>query len=144
MSERGGGIGSSPGEPSQIFGVPENFLPIIFETFETLDTKTERPGIKATDMAWCDGFMPLGPNNLRTLYGVGDAIFALGGSDLRTILWYGFGNIADTPYAFVLLSDGGLYALNLLMLEFIICPLQAKYRELEKSHDTNANKARCS
>ena len=110
MSERG--ISNVPGDPSQIPGIPTNFLPIIFEEFSTLNTKPERPGVANGEMFWCDGFMPLGPNNLRALPGIGNPIYGPIPSNL-TIDWFGFGNINDTPYCVVLLSDGSIKAINL-------------------------------
>src|SRR5271166_3687342 len=112
MSE-GRGISNVPGQPAQIPGIPSNFLPIIFEQFSTLNTKPERPGIASEEMFWCDGFMPLGPNNLRVLPGIGAPIYGPIPANL-TIVWFGFGNIADTPYCIVVLSDGSMKAINLV------------------------------
>jgi hypothetical protein len=112
MSERGGI--SLPGAPSPVPGLPENFQPIIFEQFAGLDTKALRPGIRDEMCSWCDGFMPLGPNNLRVLPGVGTPIYTAAGS--LTVEWFGFGNIADTSYCLVLLSDGSAVAVNLITL----------------------------
>jgi len=89
-------------------------LPIIFEQFSTLNTKNERAGIADAEMFWCDGFMPLGPNNLRALPGIGNPIFTATtfGAGLA-VVWFNFGNIADTPYMVVLLSNGQIVAQNL-------------------------------
>jgi len=100
---------SLPAEPQQVKGLPENYHNLVFEQFETLNTKPLRPGIKDAEMAWCDGWMPLGPNNLRVLWGTGNAIFYAGA---LTVEWFAFGNIGETPYLVVLLSDGRITAIN--------------------------------
>lgn len=52
--------------------------PIVFEGFSTLNTDASRSGIENDQTFICDGFMPLGKNNLRTLWGVGPSIFNAG------------------------------------------------------------------
>lgn len=96
----------TPARPAQTPGFPTNPLPIVFEQFEGLNTKATRPGIKDTEMSWCDGWMPIGPNNLRTLPGLGTAIYTASGS--LTVQWFGFANIASQAYCYVLLSDGSV------------------------------------
>ena len=105
MSERGQGAGL-PGSQQGIPGLPEGFQPIAFEGFEGLNTKPLRPGIKDQEMAWCDGWMPLGPNNLRTLYGIGSALYTAPTG--LAIIFHAFGNISSTAYAYALLSDGSV------------------------------------
>lgn len=100
-----------PGLQESQFLVPGT-TPIVFDTFSGINTDASRPGIKDEEMYWCDGFMPLGKNNLRVLPGVGPRIFGV--SDSRTVVWYNFGNIGATPYMIVLLSDGSLIAVNTL------------------------------
>lgn len=56
-------------------GLPNNADTFVFEEFAGLNTKPPRPGIKDGEMFWSDGFMPVGPNNLRTLPGIGPALF---------------------------------------------------------------------
>lgn len=98
--------GGLPGAPQPIINYPENVGFIVFEEFETLNTKPPRPAIKDSEMAWCDGWMPFGPSNLRTLYGKGDSIYtAASGVTINAFWFYNFG---DTSYAAVLRSDGGL------------------------------------
>ena len=101
---------SNPAEGSTAKGFPENSQLLIYEQFSTLNTKPPRPGIKEEEMAWCDGFMPIGPNNLRTLYGTGPSIFnAPRGVPFA---FFGFCNIGPTPYLIALHSDGGVWAVN--------------------------------
>lgn len=89
---------------------PDQIQPIAFEGFSTLNTNSTRPGIKDDEMWWCDGFMPVGPNYLRTLPGIGPSIFSApaGGS----IVFFDFFNIGSTPYCFAVHSDGGLWQIN--------------------------------
>lgn len=84
-----------PATPQQTPGFPSNVLPLLFEKFSTLDTKPSRPGIRDEEMSWCDGIMPLGVNNARTLYGVGDSLYTAVTPD--SIVRFGFGNAAANP-----------------------------------------------
>lgn len=106
-----GGNISLPGKPADTPGLPENFHPINFEKFETLNTKPSRPAIGAGEMFWCDGWFPIGPSNLRILPGIGPDIYTAPAG--MTIVWFAFGNVGDVPYATVLLSDGSMIAVNL-------------------------------
>jgi hypothetical protein len=103
---------SVPAAPSQIPGFPENFGQFVFEEFETLNTKPLRPGIKDAEMYWCDGWMPLGPNNLRILWGTGAPLFTAPSG--TTVEWFGFGNVFDVAYLITLLLDGSIRATNVL------------------------------
>lgn len=81
--------------------------PLVFDNFiGGIDTSSSRPGISDEAMAWCDGFMPLGKNNLRTLPGVGPKLYD-GGSP-GTIAYYAFANIAAVAVAIVFLTDGSI------------------------------------
>lgn len=102
--------GSSPANPGPSDGFPSNAGILAFEKFITLNTKSPRPAIKDEEMSWCDGFMPIGINNLRTLYGVGDSLYTATGGN--TIPWFNFWNIGTTPIAIVLLSDGSIQQVN--------------------------------
>ena len=95
-----------PSRPPKTPGFPTNPLPIVFEQFEGLNTKASRPGIKDTEMSWCDGWMPIGPNNLRTLPGLGPALYTP--TPPLTVQWFGFGNIGADAYSYALLSDGSM------------------------------------
>lgn len=99
--------GPAQGNNTHTSGFPSNFQPLIFETFSGLNTKTPRPGIRDSECAWIDGFMIVGPNNVRTLYGTGPDIFI--DTAKRGIVWFGFGNVDVVLYCYVLLGDGSLY-----------------------------------
>ena len=90
--------------------IPPGMQPLVFEQFAGINTAATRPGIKDEEMWWADGFMPLGPQFLRTLYGVAAALWTAPAN--TSIVWYDFGNIASTPYAIVVLSDGSIQAVN--------------------------------
>jgi hypothetical protein len=86
-------------------GPPE---PLTFEVFAGINTATTRPGVDERQMWWCDGFMPIGPQYLRTLYGVGDSIF----NPALPIVFFDFANIGATPYAICIISNGSVFAVN--------------------------------
>jgi hypothetical protein len=83
---------------------------LAFEGFTGLNTNASRPGIKDSELSWCDGFMPLGDSNLRTLPGIGPGIFPAPSG--TTIKFYDFGNIATTPLMIVFPSDGSIWQVN--------------------------------
>lgn len=101
---------SSPGNPSPSIGFPENAMALVFDGFETLNTKPSRPAIAPQEMYICDGFMPFGKSNLRALYGVGPSIYTAPTG--LTIVMHWFGNINTTRYCLVFLSDGSLVVVN--------------------------------
>ena len=86
--------------------------PLIFEMFEGINTATLRPGVDDKQMAWCDGFMPLGPGrNLRTMYGIQTpALFTP--TDGSLVSLFAFFNIGATPYMLTVQSSGSIYAVN--------------------------------
>ena len=101
---------SLPATPRDTSNLPGNPIILAFDGFETLNTKPSRSAIEDTQAYICDGFMPFGKNNLRTMYGIGTSIYSAGGSLLVVMFW--FGNIASTPYCLVFLSDGSIVAVN--------------------------------
>ena len=111
MSESAGGL---PGASKPIVNFPSSPMDLVFDGFESLNTKPTRPAIEDNQMFICDGFMPFGKNNLRTLYGIGDLttrLFYRAPTGL-TIVMHWFGNIATAPYCVVFLSDGSVVAVN--------------------------------
>lgn len=83
--------------------------PLVFEQFEGINTQTSRPGVDDKQAAWLDGWMPIAPRKLRTLYGVGTPMSF---TDTATVSFFGFANIGSTPYCIVILVDGSVYAVN--------------------------------
>lgn len=101
---------SLPGKPERVPGVPENMHAFVFEGFDGLNTKATRPAIKDQESSWVDNWMPLGKNNLRTLFDVGAPLYtAASGISINNFY---FGNISDTPVALVFLSDGSFLQVN--------------------------------
>src|ERR1700688_4935332 len=86
---------------SDVPGFPVNYQRLVYEGFAGLNTKPTRPAIADQEMAWCDGWMPLGPGNLRTLSDVGPPLYTPG----QTIVWYTTGNLGIAAYFLVLLQD---------------------------------------
>lgn len=107
MSDQGS---PSPGQGKNLPGFPEDAGLYIFEKFATLNTKSLRPAIKDEELSWCDGFMPIGPNNLRTLYDVGSALYTAPAG--KTIEYFNFWNLGSTPICVALLSDGSIQQIN--------------------------------
>lgn len=110
MSDQGGI--TPPGSPAEIPGLPSNFRPINWEVFSGLNTKSPRPAIAETEAFWQDGWMPIGPSNIRTLYGTGSPSFTAEGYPSIAAVWIGFGNIGDTTYGVVLQTDGAMHMFN--------------------------------
>lgn len=108
MADNSGG--SLPASPPQTPGFPSNPLPLVFETFRTLNTKPVRNDIKDDECYIFDGFIPFGSSNARTLPDVGTALYTATGG--KTIISYYFANISSTPIAVVLLSDGSIVQVN--------------------------------
>ena len=83
--------------------------PIVFDGFSGLNTNSSRPGIEDQEMSWCDGFFPVGKDQLRTMPGVGPAIYT---GALNNVVSYAFGNIAATPIMVLFLRDGSVVQVN--------------------------------
>jgi hypothetical protein len=95
------------GEPQQ---QPSDTGALTFEKFGGLQTATTRPGVPDEQAYWLDGFMPLAPRDLRTLYGTGAAKYTVPGG--TTLVDFGFYNLGATPYAVVFRSDGAAIQIN--------------------------------
>lgn len=102
--------GSLPGAKAWAPNLPNTPVEIRFDGFETLNTKPTRPAIEENQMFICDGFMPFGKNNLRSLPGIGASLYTAPTG--LSIIMHWFGNINTTPYCFVFLSDGSVVAVN--------------------------------
>jgi hypothetical protein len=83
---------------------PAGPTPNVFEDFQGIDTSVPRVGVPDQKMAWCDGFMPIKKRNLRTLYGIGPALYTPGGG--VTVNCFGFYNLGSTAYCLAILSNG--------------------------------------
>ena len=84
--------------------------PLVCELFQGIDTTTTRSGVPDQQMYWCDGWMPIAPRKLRTLYGVGTPLY----SNPAGISCYFFYNLGSTPYCVVFLDDGSAVQVNVL------------------------------
>src|ERR1700675_220517 len=83
---------------------------LVFDKFLGVNTATTRPGVPDEMAYWLDGFIPLAPGKLRTLYGIGAAMYTATGG--KTIVCFYFYNLGATPYAIVFLSDGSAIQVN--------------------------------
>lgn len=99
-----------PPAPQENPLIPPLMQPLTFEQFNGINTASTRPGVKDDQMAWADGFMPLGPNFLRTLYGVGGILYSAPSG--TTLVKFEFGNIGAIPYCIAFLSNGRFDAIN--------------------------------
>lgn len=99
-----------PAAPQQNPFAPLTFDPLVMEEFSSINTATTRPGVPDSMCYWIDGFIPLAPRHLRTLYGIGSAIYTASGG--KTVVLFGFYNIGATPYMIVFLSDGSVVQVN--------------------------------
>lgn len=90
--------------------LPPGQNPLVFEGFSGLDTSSSRPGIADEAMAWCDGFMPLGRNNLRTLPDVGPKLYD--SLEPGRVIYFDFANIGAMPVMVVFLANGGVQQVN--------------------------------
>jgi hypothetical protein len=82
---------------------------LVFDQFQGINTSTTRVGVDDSQMWWCDGFFPLGPRDLRTLYDVGTSIWTPANG---TIEFFDFANIGATPYLIGFTSLGDVWAVN--------------------------------
>lgn len=83
--------------------------PLIMEQFQGMFTSTSRVGVKDEQCWNIDGYIPIGPQFLRTLPGAGPLLWTI---PVATISFFGFASIGSTPYAIVISSNGGIYAVN--------------------------------
>jgi hypothetical protein len=90
--------------------LPAGPQPLIHDQWMGLDTSGGRTGVPDEKCYWIDGFIRVGPRQLRTLWDVGSAIFTR--TDSLTIVFFDFFNIGATPYCVVFMSDGSVVAVN--------------------------------
>jgi hypothetical protein len=96
--------------PPKVLGLPENMNPLVFHGFTGLNTKASRPAITDTETSWCFNWMPLGPDNIRTLYDVGAPIFTANSG--ASVSAFYFGNIADKPICVSFNNNGSITQIN--------------------------------
>jgi hypothetical protein len=108
---------SPPAAPQAIPGLPKNADFLVFAGFNGIDTKPPRPGVADDKAAWMDNLMPLGENNVRSMYDIGSSIYGppSGGRTIIHFDFYGLQpmGVNSGPYAAVFLSDGSAVAIQL-------------------------------
>lgn len=90
--------------------LPPGPEPNVFEQFQGINTSALRVGVPDAQCSWLDGFFPIAPRNLRTMWGVGSALYTSPGA--LTVVCFAFYNIGATPYMVVFLSDGSAVQVN--------------------------------
>lgn len=105
---------SLPAKPPQTQGLPQNPGVLTFDRFETLNTKPARAGIGDQEMYWCNNLFPIGPNNLRALWDVGQSIYTTAsGNPIDT---FAFSNLSSTPLAVVFTQNGAIQQVNTITM----------------------------
>lgn len=84
--------------------------PLMFDQIVGINTAASRLGVDEHRAYWLDGWMPIGPNNLRTLPDVGPSIWTPGGGAF--ISFFDFGNIGPTAIMIGFLADGSVWQVN--------------------------------
>lgn len=102
-------VGQPTPEQPNPYVPPGPTEPLMFDQFMGINTSTTRAGVDDKQAYWLDGFMPIGPRFLRTLYDVGTPIHTESG---QQIAFFNFGNIGATPYCIVVHTDGSMHAVN--------------------------------
>jgi len=100
----------APAEQQQNPFLPPGPEPLLFEEFKGINNQTSRVGVKDDQMWVCDGFMPVGPKFLRTLYGVGSPIWQAPVN--AQIRFFDFYNLGTTAYMVGIDSLGGIWQIN--------------------------------
>ena len=85
---------------------PPGPQPLLFDQFQGINTSTTRPGVDDKQMYWADGWMPIGPYQLRTMPGAGPSIFTAPNG--TTIRFFDFSNLGAEPIAILIMSDGSI------------------------------------
>lgn len=91
-------------------GLPQGGAFFTQQQFKTLNTKAQRTAIEDEEFAWLENLIPIGPGNLRSVWGPSAALYtaAVG----RTIINFSPFNIGSTFYHFVLLDNGAADIVN--------------------------------
>lgn len=89
--------------------LPYSTEPFVMEEWQGIDTATTRAGVKAEQVYWMEGYMPIARRNLRTLYGVGPVLFSAG----APIEFFDFVNIGATPFMMVVDGNGAVTGINM-------------------------------
>ncbi len=79
----------------------ESPKPLVMEMFQGMDQSGNRASVEDKQVWWCDGWIPLNERHLRTMWGIGDAIFttvvdATGNDTYTKILLHFDGTDAST------------------------------------------------
>lgn len=106
----GGNSPQASGPP----GLPAGAALFNLSEFKGMNTQAQRMAIDDQEMFWCENLFPIGPGNLRSLWGLGSSIYTAGGS--LTVVYFMFYNLAAVQYCAVFLSDGTAVQVNMSSL----------------------------
>ena len=98
-----------PAAPQANPYAPNSIEPLVMEMFMGINTSTTRPGVDDKQCWWIDGFIPLGPRDLRTMYGIGPRLWL---APVSSIVFFSFANIGATPIMVAILANGAMYQVN--------------------------------
>lgn len=87
-------------------GIPDTLR---FDQIVGINTAASRMGVDEHRAYWLDGWMPIGPNNLRTMPDVGSPIWTI---DTSFISFFDFGNIGETAIMIGFLADGSIWQID--------------------------------
>lgn len=82
------------------------------EKFGGLNTKASRPGIGDEEFSWLQNFVPIGDQNMRTLYAEGEVLYSVPNPLQDQIIFTYAYNIGSTSYQAVFLDDGTAYQIE--------------------------------
>lgn len=95
----------------QVGGQPEGGKFFELQQFEGLNTRAARQAIGDNEFFWIENMFPVGPANLRAMYGKGmDTYIAPSG---KTVVWFFHYVLLGVPYIAIFLSDGTAVQVNL-------------------------------
>src|SRR5258707_1386129 len=87
-------------------GLPQGAQFFDLQDFGGLNTQASRAGIPDNDFSRLENMMPIGPANLRSLYGPSTALYTATGG--KTISLFQPFNIGTNYFHAVVLSDGSM------------------------------------
>lgn len=94
-----------PAEVNQNPYLPPGPPPLSCEMFEGMNTQSNRAGVDDKQCYWIDGFFPYAPRKLRTMPGIGPALYT---SSSPSIVFFKAANLGNVPILVVIFSDGSI------------------------------------
>lgn len=98
-------------DPRPPGGFPDDWNLFDLQDFGGVNSQAARQSIADNEFSWLENFFPIGPGNLRAMWGKGDDAYTASAG--RTIVYHYFYVLAGIPYAFVCLDNGTAVQVNL-------------------------------